>query len=338
MKVENEAVGTAASIGGDRLEAQLVELVRSSPMLMRALRAARTVNPPDWLIGAGVVRDLVWNHLHGFQDGATTKDVDLVFFDPDARDGERAQGVLEALRTIEPGIPWDVTNQATVHQWYPEVFGVDVEPLVSSADAVGTWPETATSIALRLHQDDTIELVAPCALEDLFGLICRRNPRRVTVEEYQRRIVSKRIMERWPGVLALRVASEDDIARVLALWETAGGSESVSDTNDGVQRLLDRDPGALLLAETTGEVVGTLIAAWDGWRGSFYKLVVSPDHRRHGLARELVREGEQRLRTLGAVRLTAIVADENPAAMSFWRAAGYQQQEHRARFIREVGS
>jgi hypothetical protein len=32
----------------DKLEARLVALVRGSPVLMRALRAARNVNPPDW--------------------------------------------------------------------------------------------------------------------------------------------------------------------------------------------------------------------------------------------------------------------------------------------------
>jgi hypothetical protein len=40
------------------LHLRLIELVRRSPMLMRALHAARAVDPPDWLIGAGVIRDL----------------------------------------------------------------------------------------------------------------------------------------------------------------------------------------------------------------------------------------------------------------------------------------
>jgi predicted MFS family arabinose efflux permease len=39
--------------------------------------------------------------------------------------------------------------------------------------------------------------------------------------------------------------------------------------------LLNADPEALLVAEVDGVVVGSLIAAWDGWRGSFYRLAVS---------------------------------------------------------------
>lgn len=42
----------------DGLKSRLIDLVHSSGTLMRALRAARAVDPPDWLIGAGVIRDL----------------------------------------------------------------------------------------------------------------------------------------------------------------------------------------------------------------------------------------------------------------------------------------
>jgi ribosomal protein S18 acetylase RimI-like enzyme len=134
----------------------------------------------------------------------------------------------------------------------------------------------------------------------------------------------------------IRSATEGDIASVLALWEIAGGSVSVSDTREGLLRLLARDGDALLIAESGGVVIGSLIASWDGWRGSFYKLAVHPDHRRKGLATELLREGERRLRARGAIRLTAIAVDENPAAMDFWRAVGCEQQQHRARFVRHT--
>jgi len=98
------------------------------------------------------------------------------------------------------GVPWDAKNQAAVHTWYGRVFGGQVAPLTSAADGVATWPETATAVAVRLLPDDRLQVVAPCGLEDLFGLICRRNPRRVTVAHYRQRIHDKRITERWPRV------------------------------------------------------------------------------------------------------------------------------------------
>src|SRR5262249_44699011 len=40
--------------------------------------------------------------------------------------------------------------------------------------------------------------VAPWGRDDRPGLAHRRNPRRVTVAEYERRLATKRISERWP--------------------------------------------------------------------------------------------------------------------------------------------
>ncbi len=74
--------GGVISAHSAELHSRLTALIRSSTVLMRALRAARTVNPPDWLIGGGVIRDRAWDHLHGYAKPACTKDVDLAFCAP----------------------------------------------------------------------------------------------------------------------------------------------------------------------------------------------------------------------------------------------------------------
>ncbi len=137
--------------------------------------------------------------------------------------------------------------------------------------------------------------------------------------------------------LTIRNADVHDIADVLDLWAAAGSVPTVGDDSpDGLARLLDTDPQALLVAEFEDTLAGSLIAAWDGWRGSFYRLAVALEHRRKGFATMLLEEGERHLRERGAIRLTAIVADDEDGAMAFWRAAGYERQEHRARFVRHL--
>jgi ribosomal protein S18 acetylase RimI-like enzyme len=132
----------------------------------------------------------------------------------------------------------------------------------------------------------------------------------------------------------IRSAISEDIAGVLSLWREAGIPHGVSDTQEGLSGLLAADREALLLAESDGMAVGSVIASWDGWRGSFYRLAVHPARRREGIATVLLREGERRLQQKGAARLTAIVDDDDPVAVDFWRAAGYHQQADRIRFIR----
>jgi uncharacterized protein len=182
---------------------QVEAILRSTPWLMDALRVARDVDAPDWLIGAGAVRTAVWDHLHGFDEPTEPADVDVAFFDPDDLSPERDSAVEGKLRERRPDIPWDAKNQAAVHLWYPAKFGYEVPPLASAADGVATWPETATCIGARLERDDAMTVVAPYGVEDLLGLVHRRNPARITVEEYERRLRTKRITERWPRVRVL---------------------------------------------------------------------------------------------------------------------------------------
>ena len=70
-------------------------------------------------------------------------------------------------------------------------------------------------------------------------------------------------------------------------------------------------------------------------RGSIYRLVVAPGHRRQGLGRLLLARAEARLQEAGAVRAQAIVVelDELPA-VGFWRASGWEEQTERIRFVK----
>ncbi|MET0421790.1 MAG: GNAT family N-acetyltransferase, partial [Acidimicrobiia bacterium] len=75
------------------------------------------------------------------------------------------------------------------------------------------------------------------------------------------------------------------------------------------------------------------IAAWDGWRGSIYRLVVAPDVRRRRLGVRLVKAAEARLSAVGATRLQAIVVEHDDQATAFWRSTGWERQLERLRFV-----
>jgi ribosomal protein S18 acetylase RimI-like enzyme len=132
----------------------------------------------------------------------------------------------------------------------------------------------------------------------------------------------------------LRTGGLSDAGAVLLLWAESDAEPTRTDDVASLQRLIVRDPAALIVAEADGRLVGSVIAGWDGWRGSVYRLVVAPSHRRRGLGRRLLAEAESRLAAAGAVRNHAIVVETEPVAVGFWRATSWDQQPHRLRFVK----
>jgi hypothetical protein len=181
-------------------EQRLCQILKANEWFMSLLKAARACDFPDWFVGAGVIRNIAWDYLHGYTQPTSVADVDVAFFDPTDLTPERDQVAQRQLQAQLPEVPWEAVNQAAVHLWYPEHFGYSVPPLLSSAEAIGTWPETVTCIGARLLPDDRLLIVAPCGLADLFNLILRRNPRRVSYEQFQKRAREKRTLEKWPRV------------------------------------------------------------------------------------------------------------------------------------------
>lgn len=182
------------------LVVRLISLVRASVWLMAALRAARELNLPSWCIGAGAIRNLVWDHLNNLPYPSALRDVDVAYFDASQAAGCRDRELEDRLRARLPSVPWEVTNQALVHLWFEDVYGHPVRPLISLEDAVSTWPEFATSVGIHLADDDQVQVIAPHGLDDLFAQVVRRNPARVSLSTYRERIIRKSYTARWPGV------------------------------------------------------------------------------------------------------------------------------------------
>ena len=133
---------------------------------------------------------------------------------------------------------------------------------------------------------------------------------------------------------SIRPATVADVRATLELWREGDAEPSHTDDEASLTQLIGHDPASLLLADYGGRVVGSVIAAWDGWRGSIYRLVVAPDVRRRGLGYRLLTDAEARLREAGAVRCQAIVVETDAQAVSFWGASGWERQVERLRYVK----
>jgi hypothetical protein len=179
---------------------RLLALARATPWFMQALTRVRALRLLAGCVGAGAVRNLVWDALHAHATPSALPDIDVAFFDATDLSPARDAALQACLSAASPGTPWEVTNQAGVHLWFERHFGHAVAPLGSLDEAVASWPEYATAVGVWLDDADRLHVIAPHGLDDLFGMVVRRNPARASLATYLERVASKCYAQRWPRV------------------------------------------------------------------------------------------------------------------------------------------
>ncbi len=185
--------GAPGSMDDLETKAKVVEILRSCPDSLPCLEAVKALDLPDAWIGAGFVRNRVWDRLHGYSYWTALNDIDVVYFD--LSDISRAkENELEAeLARTTSGYPWSVRNQARMH-----LLG-GFPPFRNSTDAITHWVETATAIAVRLDGEGKIELLAPHGLRDLFQLYIAPTPAyKNRLDVLKKRASTKRWQSLWP--------------------------------------------------------------------------------------------------------------------------------------------
>lgn len=181
-----------------RLESQL----RHNPWLWEVLQRFDEIGLPDCWLVAGCIAQTVWNLACGRPAGFGIKDADLVYFDAADLSAESEAAHERHLRARFADLPvkLDVKNEAQVHLWYERVFGTPIPPYRSTADAIASFPTTATAIGVR-RVGGVFECVAPFGLNDLFALRVRPNKRQITPAIYEAKIARWRRL--WPHVAFL---------------------------------------------------------------------------------------------------------------------------------------
>ena len=174
--------------------ATLQMLMTGDPLRCRALEVVAALDLPDCWIGAGFVRDSLWDHLHGYGVSEPRGDIDVVWHEAGSPKVDFDESIEQQLRDLMPGLQWSVKNQARMH-----IRNGDA-PYDSVADAMRHWPETATAVAARLDCRGSIEVSAPLGLDDLFALKLRPTPHFLSekLPIFFDRVSSKHWISRYP--------------------------------------------------------------------------------------------------------------------------------------------
>lgn len=189
MGVEAQAAREA------QLQAHTEALLRADPLRMACLWAARELALPDWALGAGFVRNLIWDHLHQKAEPTPLNDIDLIYMDPSDPEGVDEREHEAWLRIRLPDQRWEVRNQARMH------VRQQVPPFASSLEALSHWVEVPTCIGVRLLANDEFEWLAPHGFGHNWSLRVSANPRcRQDSQVFVQRVQDKGWQSIWPDL------------------------------------------------------------------------------------------------------------------------------------------
>lgn len=188
-------------------EQRVADILRADTLRWHVLGLVEALALPDCWIGAGFVRNAIWDHLHQRLPAPLTSDmdVDVIWFDPSRAGEQEDRRIEDDLRQAAPEISWSVKNQARMHKRNGDAR------YRSANDAMRHWPETATAVAARRYGAGQCAISAPYGLADLLALRLRPTPgfRGIRRATFDARVASKNWLDIWPKLTLEMPMSRD---------------------------------------------------------------------------------------------------------------------------------
>ena len=95
-------------------------------------------------------------------------------------------------------------------------------------------------------------------------------------------------------------------------------------SQSGIRETIQYETAIALLVELGGVVTGYLMVRISGEEGEILNLAVLPEHRRRGIARELLERGFAALTAAGVREAYLEVRESNQAALTLYSAKGFR--------------
>lgn len=121
----------------------------------------------------------------------------------------------------------------------------------------------------------------------------------------------------------------DDYDAVSQLWQQAGLHVRLGgrDSREQFARQVADDRQTVIGVRDGDRLVGVVITTHDGRKGWINRLAVAPDYQRQGIARRLIGEAEQVLKSQGMQVIAALIEDWNKPSLALFAQAGYSDYE-----------
>ena len=172
----------------------LREILKTNKTVWRILEeCSRTIRHP-WYLGGGGIYHSVWNYYSNRPIEENLTDYDIFYFSKE-NNKKQYREVETALNSVVDDIEIDLTNIATVHEWFNKTFDRKIQPYNSIEEDINSFGNSVASIGVRKVKNE-IEIYAPFGLYDIFAFEVHNMGGLFTKEEYLKKVQSWK--SRWP--------------------------------------------------------------------------------------------------------------------------------------------
>lgn len=169
----------------------------ANPVNRKILERLPILALPQACLVAGCVWQPYLNLKGGHGIADQINDYDVFYFDPSDLSFEAEDRVIRRAAVLFQDIDAviEIRNQARIHLWYPQRFGVNCPPMASAMEAISRFPVRGTCLGLIGQPDGRVASIEPYGWQDLIDGILRPNPACVDPHAFERKAASYR--QRW---------------------------------------------------------------------------------------------------------------------------------------------
>ena len=169
---DDDALDTPA----ERLAARVTELCLLNRNNAEILTRMPELGLRDWWLVSGCLFQTVWNLRSGRPADKGIADYDVCYFSEDLSWDAEDEVIRDAAKLFaDLPVNIQLRNQARVHLWYPEKFGVAYPPLTTAGEGVLRFPCSAQAIGLKRTGEEFMDVYAPFGLGDVRDMVARPN-------------------------------------------------------------------------------------------------------------------------------------------------------------------
>lgn len=112
-------------------------------------------------------------------------------------------------------------------------------------------------------------------------------------------------------------------ADVIALWRKCNLIVPWNNPKSDIERKLKVNPELFLIGTIENRLIATAMGGYEGHRGWINYLAVSPEIRKQGIGRRMVKEVEAELYRLGCPKINIQIRSSNREVIEFYKKMGF---------------